>query len=353
MDRRLFKIKPYKYGEQPKCELNLKLNTNENSYHPNLSIIKEIIKEIKFFGNILKFYPDSDSNLFKNEISKFYNLNKNKIFISNGSDDALSNIFITFFKNKKILYIIDLTYSFYESFIKLYKIKYKIIKLNKNFSINLKNIKKKNNNIIINNPNAPTGKFIKNIEIKIISKNTKSIIVIDETYIDFENQTILKNINKYKNIIIVQTLSKSRSLAGLRVGFVIAEEKLIKKMNETKNCLNSYPVNIISQKSILKMFKNNVFFEKIKNLNKKNKSFLIKGLKENNFKIINSETNFILTTNRKININKLNKILIKKNIFIRKFEIPKIENFVRISVGKKLECEILIKKIKKILNNFK
>ncbi len=350
MIKKLFKIKPYKKGLQPLIKKNIKFNTNENPYHPDIKIIKNIIKEIKFLGNKLKFYPEDCSKLIKYQISKYYNIKKNKIFIGNGSDDVLANIFLTFFKNKKILYLIDITYSFYESFIKLYKINYKIIKLNKNFSINLKFMKNIKNNIIINNPNAPTGKLIKYLKLKILAKKNKSLIVIDETYIDFNNLSFVRHFKGIKNIIINQTFSKSRSLAGIRIGFAICNNyKFVEKMNTTKNCLNSYPVNILSQISIKNIFKNNIYFKKVKKKIIKNKNYLIKELKKLNFFIINSCTNFIFTTNKKININKLVKFLNNKNIFIRKFEIPKIENYLRITIGKTKESILTIKIINKFI----
>ncbi|WP_259286149.1 aminotransferase class I/II-fold pyridoxal phosphate-dependent enzyme [Candidatus Nasuia deltocephalinicola] len=350
MIKKIFKIKPYKKGLQPLIFKNVKFNTNENPYHPDIKIIKNIIKEIKFLGNNLKFYPEDSSKLIRYQVSRYYNVKKNKIFIGNGSDDILANIFLTFFKSKKKLYLIDITYSFYESFIKLYKINYKIIKLNKNFSINLKYIKNNKNNIIINNPNAPTGKLIKYLKLKIIAKKNKSLIVIDETYIDFNNLSFIKYFKKIKNIIINQTFSKSRSLAGIRVGFAICGfYKLAKKMNISKNCLNSYPVNILSQISLKNIFINNTYFKKIKKKIIKNKNYLIKELKKKNFFIINSYTNFIFTTNKKININKLIKFLNNKNIFIRKFEIPKIENYLRLTIGKMKDSILMIKLINKFI----
>ncbi|WP_259286019.1 pyridoxal phosphate-dependent aminotransferase [Candidatus Nasuia deltocephalinicola] len=350
MIKELFKIKPYKKGKQPLINKNIKFNTNENPYHPDIKLIKNIIKEIKFLGNNLKFYPEDSSELIKFQISKYYNIEKNKIFIGNGSDDVLANIFLTFFKSKKILYLMDITYSFYESFIKLYKINYKIIKLNKNFSTNLKFIKNNKNNIIINNPNAPTGKLIKYIKLKIISKKNKSLIVVDETYIDFNNLSLIKYLNGIKNIIINQTFSKSRALAGVRVGFAFSNSyKLIKRMNISKNCLNSYPVNTLSQISIKNVFINNNYFKKVRKKIINNKNYLIKKLKSLNFITIKSYTNFIFTTNKKININKLIKFLNNKNIFIRKFEIPKIENYLRITIGKRLDSILMIKLIDKFI----
>ncbi len=350
MIKKLFKIKPYKKGAQPLVNKNIKFNTNENSYHPDIKIIKNIIKEIKFLGNKLRFYPEDSSKLIRYQISKYYNIRKNRIFIGNGSDDVLANIFLTFFKSKKILYLIDITYSFYESFIKLYKINYKIIKLNKNFSINLNFIKNNKNNIIINNPNAPTGKSVKYLKLKIIIKKNKSLTVIDETYVDFNGLSLIKYLNKTKNIIINQTFSKSRAVAGIRVGFAICGSlKLIKRMEISKNCLNSYPVNILSQISLKNIFINNNYFKKVKKKIIKNKNYLIKKLKTLNFITIKSYTNFIFITSKKINVNKLVKFLNNKNIFIRKFEIPKIENYLRITIGKTKESVLMIKLINKFI----
>lgn len=183
---------------------------------------------------------------------------------------------------------------------------------------------------------------------KILILNRLSILVIDETYIDFKNKSLINLIKIKKNVIIVKTFSKFKSLAGLRIGFAISNEYMIKFMNSTKNSINSYPVDIISQISVKNIIKNNNYFEKIKIKIFKNKLLITKNLKKLNFKIIESETNFILISNNNLNINKLCNYLNKKNIFIRKFDIPRIENFSRVTIGKKNDCILLINNI----NNF-
>lgn len=350
----LKKLKLYKYGEQSKKKNILKLNANENPYNPSIKIIKNIFKEIKFLGNIIKYYPDPESINIKNIISKYYNIKIEEIFLGNGSDEVLAHSFLLFFKSKKILYIQDITYLFYESYIKLYKINYSIISLNKNFTIIKKKIINNTGNILITNPNAPTGKIINYLNLeKIIFNNKKSIILIDEAYIDFDlkkNKTI-NLVKKYKNILICKTLSKSRSLAGLRIGFIIGNKKFIKNLNKIKNSFNTYPINILSQKILKSLYLNDIEYIKKKKKINKNKKFLIKNLKKLKFKIINSKSNFILINNNNININILIKNLKKKKIFIRKFEIPKIENFARISVGNKNNCKKLLLNIKYFIKN--
>lgn len=346
-------IKIYKHGEQPIKKNIIKLNTNENPFNPTIKILKNLIKEIKFIGNTLKFYPDPESNKIKYIISLYYNINFNEVFIGNGSDEILAHCFLTFFKNKEKLFIQNITYLFYESYIKLYNIKYIIINLNKKFKI-IKNIYKKiKGNILITNPNAPTGKIINNWSIeKIILNNYNSFILIDEAYIDFEKKyELVKLIKKYKNIIIIKTLSKSRSLAGLRIGYALSNIKIIKNLEKIKNSFNTYPINILNQKILNSLYINNIqFIKKIKIINK-NKSFLIKNLKKINFYIINSKSNFLLIKNKKENINILIKKIKKYNFFLRKFEIPKIENFARLTITSKNNCRILIK-ILKNLNKF-
>lgn len=343
-------IKPYIYGEQPK-KIFLKLNTNENPFPPSLKIIKNLIKEIKFFGNKLKFYPDPNCLNLKLNLSKFYNIEINQIFLGNSSDEVLAHVFISLFKNKKFLLILDVTYSFYESYIKLYNIKYKILKLENNFKINLNNYKNNKNNIIITNPNANIGNYINKNKIeKLIIKNNYSITVLDEAYIDFKNESSLNLIKNYKNLLIVKTLSKSRSLASMRVGIAISNKKLIKNLNFIKNSFNSYPLNLLSQISSIYSYKDNIYFEKLKKIIFKNKNYLNKNLKKINFKILNSRSNFLLIKNKKINTNKLIKYLNKKNIFLRKIENPRIYNYIRISIDNINNCKIILKNIKNYIN---
>ncbi|ASS47123.1 Histidinol-phosphate aminotransferase [Candidatus Nasuia deltocephalinicola] len=345
------KLKSYEFGKQPNNLNILKLNANENPYKPSLELIKNLLKEIKFFGNIMKYYPDPDSINIKRIISKYYNIKHNEIFLGNGSDEVLAHTFLLFFKNKKKLYIQDITYSFYESYIKLYKIKYFILKLSKNFTIKEKYLKNIIGNILITNPNAPTGKLINSIKLeKIILNNKKSIILIDEAYNDFNKEKSTINfIKKYNNLLICKTLSKSRSLAGLRLGFIIGDKKNITNLNKIKNSFNTYPINILTQKILISLYKNNKEFIKKLNIINKNKKFLIKNLKKMKFEITNSKSNFLFLKNKNINSNIIIKKMKKNNIFIRKFEIPKIENFLRITIGNKTNCKKILKIIKKII----
>lgn len=340
-------IKEYKYGLQPIGNNVVKLNTNENPFNPTIKLIKNIINEIKFIGNLLKFYPDPNSLELKFTISKYYNLNINEIFIGNGSDEVLAHCFILFFKNKKKLFIHDITYLFYESYIKLYKIKYQIINLSREFKIKKYIYKNIDGNIIITNPNAPTGKIINKIDIeRLIFNNYQSFILIDEAYIDFENnyESILL-IKKYKNLIIVKTLSKSWSLAGLRLGVALGNKKIIDDLNKIKNSFNTYPINILNQKIIKSLYLNSNFIKNINNI-KINKIFLINNLKKINFKVINSKSNFLLIKKNNENINITIKKLKNYNFFLRKFEIPKIENFARLTVTDKKNSKNLIKTLK-------
>lgn len=346
-------IKYYKHGEQPFKKNIIKLNTNENPFNPTIKILKNLINEIKFIGNILKFYPDPESYQISYIISLYYNLKFNEVFIGNGSDEVLAHCFLTFFKNKKKLFIQNITYLFYESYIKLYNIKYIIINLNKNFKITKNIYKNLEGNILITNPNAPTGKIISYLNLeKIVINNYNSFLLIDEAYIDFEKKyESIKLVKKYKNIIIVKTLSKSRALAGLRLGYALGNTDIIKNLNKIKNSFNTYPINILNQKILNSLYNNNIQFLKKINIINKNKLFLIKNLKKINFSIINSKSNFLLIKNKKENINIIIKKLKKYNFFLRKFEIPKIENFVRLTITNKKKCKILLKILKK-LNSF-
>ncbi|ADM89758.1 putative histidinol-phosphate aminotransferase [Candidatus Zinderia insecticola CARI] len=342
------KIKPYIPGKQKNNFI--KLNTNENPFSPSPKILNSIL--IKLNNNI-SLYPDYNLKKLKYIISKKYFIKKNQIFIGNGSDEVLAHIFFSILKNNFYTIFPDITYNFYLTYTKLYNIKYKILPLKKNFNIDINNyIKNKNsiNNIILTNPNAPTGILLSLDKIEyIIKNNINSIIIIDEAYIDFGGESSIFLINKYSNLIIVKTFSKSRLLAGLRIGYVIANKKIIKILENIKNSFNSYPVNYISFISAIESIKDEKYFNIIRNKIIKNKLFLIKKLKKMNFKILKSNSNFIFVKHIKYKAFFLNKILKKKNILVRHFSYYKINNFLRISIGKKKDCKYLINTLNKLI----
>ena len=234
------RVVPYVPGEQPKSKV-IKLNTNENPYPPSPKV-REVLSNYDI--DELRLYPDVNAGELGMALAKYYRLNSNQVFVGVGSDDVLAIAFMTFFNSDKEILFPDITYSFYDVWADLYKIPYRMVELNDDFRINIEDYLVPNGGIVIPNPNAPTGveKDVRELE-KIVAKNPDSVVIIDEAYVDFGATSMLPLINKYDNLLIVQTYSKSRSMAGARIGMAFGNEKLIKYMNDVKFSINSYTMN--------------------------------------------------------------------------------------------------------------
>ena len=246
---KLRKVEPYVAGEQPKIVNMIKLNTNENPYGPS-DKIKNVIKEIDI--DKLRLYPNSDAADLRIALAKYYGLDENQVFIGNGSDEVLALSFITFFNGNEPVLFPDITYSFYPVYCDLYQMDYQLIRLDDEFKINVNDFIRPNSGIIFPNPNAPTGVLVDLEFIETVLKNNPdSIVVVDEAYIDFGGISCVPLINKYDNLIVVQTFSKSRSLAGIRLGVALGSKEAISHLYDVKNSFNSYPIDYITQQIAL------------------------------------------------------------------------------------------------------
>lgn len=254
------RVEPYVPGEQPKENDIIKLNTNENPYPPSPNAVKALEH---FDTNKMRLYPDPDSQILVEALAERYGLKSSQVFVGVGSDDVLSMAFMTFFNSDKPVLFPDITYSFYDVWADVYRIPYKQIPLDESFRINPDDYCCENGGIIFPNPNAPTGVLegLSMIE-KIIKSNPDSIVIIDEAYIDFGGESCLSLIEKYDNLLVVQTFSKSRSMAGMRIGFAMGNEKLIKYMNDVKFSVNSYTMNPVTQICGAESVKDEVYFKK-------------------------------------------------------------------------------------------
>ena len=239
------RVEPYVPGEQPKEKNIIKLNTNENPYPPSPKV-SEALRE--FNTDRMKLYPDPGSAVLIDALAERYKVKPSRIFVGVGSDDVLSMAFMTFFNSDKPILFPDITYSFYDVWAEVYRVPYKRIPLDSIFRINPSDYMNDNGGIIFPNPNAPTGVFesVSVIE-EIVKANPQSVVIIDEAYIDFGGQSCLPLVDKYDNLLVVQTFSKSRSMAGMRIGFAVGNERLIKYLNDVKFSVNSYTMNHITQ----------------------------------------------------------------------------------------------------------
>ncbi len=340
------RVEPYVPGEQPKENDIIKLNTNENPYPPSPNAVKALEH---FDTNKMRLYPDPDSQILVEALAERYGLKSSQVFVGVGSDDVLSMAFMTFFNSDKPVLFPDITYSFYDVWADVYRIPYKQIPLDESFRINPDDYCCENGGIIFPNPNAPTGVLegLSMIE-KIIKSNPDSIVIIDEAYIDFGGESCLSLIEKYDNLLVVQTFSKSRSMAGMRIGFAMGNEKLIKYMNDVKFSVNSYTMNPVTQICGAESVKDEVYFKKtVDKIIATREDAKIK-LKNLGFNFPDSKSNFIFASHNTKPANEIFEELKKRKIFVRYWNKPRISNYLRITVGTPEEMTSLLNALEEI-----
>ena len=346
-------IEPYVPGEQPKDKKYIKLNTNENPYSPS----EKVIEKIKSMNlKDLKLYPDPDVSKLREVIADYFSkkisekFTKEQIFVGNGSDEVLALIFMTFFNKGNKVYYPDITYSFYPVYVDLFDLKEVRIPLNENFEIEIDKYFGLDGHIIITNPNAPTSIALKLNEIeKIVKNNPTQLVVIDEAYVDFGAESSVKLVNKYDNVLVVQTFSKSRSFAGMRLGYAIGSENIIEGLNRLKFSFNSYTIDRISIEAGIESFKDDDYFVKTNAKIIETREKTVKKLKELGFKVFNSSANFIFISHNKVFAGDLYKHLKDNGILVRYFAKNRIDNYLRVTIGTDEDMEIFIEKLNKLL----
>lgn len=341
-------LEPYVPGEQPKDKKYVKLNTNENPYGPSEKVIEAIKKAA---NEDLKLYPDPTCSDLNSEIAKYYGLNENQIFIGNGSDEILAFVFMTYFqKGRKVLFP-DISYTFYNVYAEMFNLDYELVKLDDDFNIPLNEFNKPNGGIIFPNPNAPTGKYIEPEEIiKVIENNPDSVVIVDEAYVDFGGKSMIGYINSYPNLLVIQTLSKSRALAGLRVGFAMGNKELIDGLNRVKNSFNSYTIDRLALVGAKEAIKDDEYFKDITGRIIKTREKTAARLKELNFNVIDSKSNFIFVKHDTAKGQFLYEELKNKGVLVRHFNKDRIDDYLRITIGTDEQMDILIEKLNEILH---
>jgi len=347
-EKNVRKVVPYTPGEQPKDKDIVKLNTNENPYPP-CPAVREILDN--FNEDRMKLYPDPDSTVLVDAVAKAYNVKSSQVFVGVGSDDVISMAFMTFFNSDKPILFPDITYSFYDVWADVYRIPYECKPLDDNFRINPDDYKCENGGIIFPNPNAPTG-VLESVEMieEIIKANPDSIVMIDEAYIDFGGESCLKLVDKYDNLLVIQTFSKSRSMAGMRIGFAVGNEKLIKFMNDVKFSVNSYTMNHITQLCGAEAVKDKKYFEDTVNKIIETREKTKNEFSRLGFEFTDTKSNFIFAKHNTMKAEEIFNKLKEKKIFVRYWNKPRISEYMRITVGTPQEMDKLIKALEEILN---
>ena len=341
------KVIPYVPGEQPKKEKMIKLNTNENPYPPAPGV-KDVLTS--FDTDRLRLYPDPKIEKLTDAIAERYGLNSNQVFVGVGSDDVLAMCFMTFFNSNRPILFPDITYSFYDVWAEEFRIPYKQIPLDGNFTIRPEDYAGENGGIVFPNPNAPTGKLLplEDVE-RIIAQNPDVIVIVDEAYIDFGGISALPLIDKYDNVLVVQTFSKSRSMAGMRIGFAIGHPDLIKALNDVKYSYNSYTMNMPSLILGTETVKDDAYFKETVQKIIDTREWSKTRLTELGFTFPDSMSNFIFASHNRVPAKELFEALKKQQIYVRYFDQPRLSNYLRISIGTREEMEALFAFLEKYL----
>ena len=343
---RLSELTPYTPGEQPKDMQYIKLNTNESPFPPS----KEVTEAVLYESQKLQLYSDPESVNIRTKLAEIYDVKPNQVIVTNGSDEALNFAFMAFSDEKNPLVFPDITYGFYPVFANLNHIPFTEIPLKTDFTIDINDYIGVNKTVVIANPNAPTGIALSLDEIeKIVKSNPDNVVIIDEAYVDFGAPSAVSLVDKYDNLLVIQTFSKSRSMAGARLGFGIGNEKLISDLNTIRYSINPYNVNRMTEVAGVAALNHNTYYMNNCKTIIKNREWTVNELEKLGFNVLPSNANFVFARTDKIDGEKLYLELKKYGILIRHFTKEKICQYNRITIGTMEQMKKLIETISLIL----
>nr|WP_218626830.1 histidinol-phosphate transaminase [Caballeronia sp. dw_276] len=343
-------LTPYVPGEQPALAHPVKLNTNENPYPPSPRVIDAIQRELGNDGDSLRKYPDPTARALRETIARHHGLRVEQVFVGNGSDEVLAHTFQALLKHDKPIRFPDITYSFYPVYAQLYGVAFDAMPLNADFGIDVDDFRAPNGGVLLPNPNAPTGRALPLDEIRILlAANPDSVVVIDEAYVDFGAESAATLVDEYPNLLVVQTLSKARSLAGMRVGFALGHEALIEALTRVKDSFNSYPLDRLAQVAAIAAFEDDAYFRDTCAKVVASRERLSDELKALGFDVVPSAANFVFVRHPSHDAAALAASLKEKEIFVRHFRLPRIDQHLRITVGTDAECDALLAALRAVL----
>lgn len=344
-------LEPYVPGEQPKIQNLLKLNTNENPYPPSPKVVDAVQAVLTHQADALRLYPDPDATALKQAIAKQQNVDVSQVFVGNGSDEVLAHIFKAFFIQQEPILYPDITYSFYPVYSQFFGVQTKQIPLNEKFEIDISDYEQENGGIIITNPNAPTSIALGLDKIEqVLKANPNRVIVIDEAYVDFGAKSAVELVSRYENLVVCQTTSKSRSLAGLRVGFAIGQAHLIAALEAVKNSFNSYPIDRFAIAAAVASFEDQDYFQEQCEKVIASREKLVANLTELGFNVLPSKANFIFATHSLQDAAQLAEKLREQGIIVRYFNKPRINQFLRITIGTDEQNQRLVDTLKMLIS---
>ncbi|MCG8515057.1 MAG: histidinol-phosphate transaminase [Halanaerobiales bacterium] len=334
-------ITPYQPGEQPVDMNYIKLNTNENPYPPSPAVLKALAVTA---DHKLRLYPEPSAVELRKVIAAYYQLVPDQVFLGNGSDEVLAFSFLAFFNPDDTIVFPDITYSFYPVYCSLFKAKHRLIELTEDFSLpHVDLLSGASQGFIIANPNAPTGRYLELERVEqLLKANQSRLIIIDEAYIDFGGESAVKLINQYANLLIIQTVSKARSLAGLRVGFALGQQGLIEGLTRIKNSFNSYTLDRLAIAGAIASFQDQDYFLTSRDRVIQTRERIVAALKKKGFQVIPSQANFIFISHQHHKAEQLFAQLKLQGILVRYFKQPRIENYLRVSIGTEQEMDTFL-----------
>jgi histidinol-phosphate aminotransferase len=322
---------PYVPGEQPKLARLVKLNTNENPYGPSPKAVAAMQAEL---GDSLRLYPDPNSDRLKQAVADYYGVQPAQVFVGNGSDEVLAHAFHGLFQHDAPLLFPDISYSFYPVYCGLYGIAYEQVPLDAQFQIRVEDYARPNGGIIFPNPNAPTGRVLTLAEIeRLLQGSPDSVVVVDEAYIDFGGETAIGLVDRYPNLLVTQTLSKSRSLAGLRVGLAVGHPDLIEALERVKNSFNSYPLDRMAIVGAAAAFEDREYFQQTRAAVIASREGVVSGLEALGFEVLPSAANFVFARHPGKDAAALAAGLREQGVIVRHFKAARIDQFLRITIG--------------------
>jgi histidinol-phosphate aminotransferase len=337
------RLTPYVPGEQPVLARPVKLNTNENPYPPSPRVVEAIRRELGDEGESLRKYPDPTSRALRETLARYHGLRAEQVFVGNGSDEVLAHTFQALLKHDKPIRFPDITYSFYPVYAQLYGVAFDAVPLNADFAIDVDDYHAPNGGVLLPNPNAPTGRALPLSEIEqLLKADPDSVVVIDEAYVDFGAESAVRLIDSYPNLLVVQTVSKARSLAGMRVGFAFGDTALIDALTRVKDSFNSYPLDRLAQVAAIAAYEDDAWFRASCAKVVASRERLIRELTRMGFEVIPSAANFVFARHPARDAFWLAEALKEKEIFVRHFKLPRIDQHLRISIGTDAECDVLL-----------
>lgn len=329
-------LTPYTPGEQPRIERLIKLNTNENPYPPSPKVIAAINAEA---GDRLRLYPDPNSTQLKQAISSYYDVAPNEVFVGNGSDEVLAHAFHAFFMRDQAVLMPTVSYAFYQVYCGLYGIDAVLVPLDEDMRVNPDQYGGQCGGVVIANPNAPTGITMSPDQVeRILRAQPDCVVLVDEAYVDFGGESCIPLVRAYPNLLVVQTFSKSRALAGLRVGFAIGQPHLIEGLERIKGSFNAYPLGQLDIAGAVAALEDEDYFQAKRAQVIATRENLARRLSELGFDVLPSAANFVFVRHRTHQAGELVQALRERAILVRHFQSPEIANYMRISIGTDEEC---------------